>query len=243
MIVTGRLYSLGTVLLILLATMVDRAYAEEPDLNCIKRPSQNVRLSRVPAKITDLKPQVSIPVEGYIKLHFNNSDTSSMWLSPTGDFTFAAGPYDPNTKRLYIWGYFNSGWIEVQHEAGTWLFGQSGTIRPKLYYPADDIEDVEIIERSEVLGVQFYSGFTAPHWLTGSQTYRVYQMSGADMSRVGELDIRNLRYLGDDQVKRFAVFAPNGSHWTQDPAVLVWYDGVRIIEPAPGAAIPNRWCS
>ncbi|MGR3660931.1 MAG: hypothetical protein ACU0CA_07035 [Paracoccaceae bacterium] len=86
----------------------------------------------------------------------------------------------------------------MRYEAGTWLFGESGMIQPALYDPADDIADVEVIERSEVLGIQFYSGFTSPHWLTGSQTYRVYQISEAGMSRVKELEGQKFRYLGDD---------------------------------------------
>ena len=223
--------------------MVDTGNADESNLSCIKRSVAYFSLSRTPTNVFGLEPQVSIPVEGYIKLHINNSDSNSMEWSPTGDFTFVAGPYDPSSKRLYIWGYFRNGWIEVRYEAGTWVFGQSGTIRPALYHPADDIEDVEIVERSEVLSIQFYSGFTAPHWLTGSQSYRVYQISGTDMLRINDLEDRNLHYIGDDLIKGMAVFAPNGSRWGKNPEVLVWYDGVQIIEPASSTAIPNRWCS
>lgn len=242
MITARNLSYLGALALILTTLIVEKATADVHNFDCIERPSPSVSIGRVPVKVVGLDPQVSSPIGGFLKLHFTNSDSDSKWRSPTGGFSFSAGPYDPKSKRLYIWGYFANGWIEVRYMAGTWLFGQSGPIQPNLYYPADDIEDVEVIERSEVLDMLFYSGFTSPHWLTGSQTYNVYQIFGEDMSRIKELEPQKLHYLGDDLANRMAVFAPVGSRWTQNPDVLVWYDGKRIIQPTSGAVIPNHWC-
>ncbi|MGR3660932.1 MAG: hypothetical protein ACU0CA_07040 [Paracoccaceae bacterium] len=88
--------------------MADKAKADVHNLSCIERPNPPTSLGRTPAKIIGLGPEISIPVEGFLKLHIDNSDDSK-WLSPTGDFTFTAGPYDPNSKRLYLWGYFANG--------------------------------------------------------------------------------------------------------------------------------------
>lgn len=243
MMAISKVFGLGAVSTILLACAVSAAENEVPFPNCIVQPSGPSSLSRIPAVIPNLDPQVSIPLEGYVKLHFESSDTDSMWPSPTGDFTFTAGPYDPASQRLYLWGYFSNGWIEVRQAAGgLWLFDQSDTIEPLLYYPAHDIEDVSLIERSETLGLQFYSGFTSPHWLTGSQSYRFYQIAGTKMSRVAALESRNLIYLGDDPSSGLAALAPFGSRWSQNTELLVWYDGVRIVERAPRKEIPHSWC-
>lgn len=149
-----------------------------------------------------------------------------------GDLTADAGPYDPASQRLYVWGFFQNGWIEVIEAGGTWYFGESGTIGPRLYEPADDIEDVTPIERSAVLGIQFYIGYTAPHWLTGSQSYRVYQISGSEMLRVAELEAGRYRYVGDDLAAGLAVFVPDGVAWDRNNLeALVWYDGTEIVSP------------
>jgi len=227
---------------ILIVCAVGAAENDEPSHSCIIQPNEQVRLSRVPAMIAGLDPQVSIPVEGHLKLHFVSSDSSSMRLSPTGDFTHVAGPYDPVSRRLYIWGYFLNGWVEIQKDANTWRFGESGKVEPLLYHPADDIEDVTLVERSEALGVQFYIGFTAPNWLTGRQSYRVYQITGTEMSRVPILEDHKLWYVGDDPASGLAVFAPNGSRWASQPDLLVWYDGTQIVEQVPENSTHYRWC-
>lgn len=217
-------------LLFALGLMGLPASAEGETERCISL-TANVGLSSEPASVHGLEPRISLPSEGHLKLHSASSDCCSEWRSPTGDLTFSAGPYDPATGHLYIWGYDRNGWIKVIPTGETWYFGERGTIEPRLYHPADDIEDVTSIERSEVLGIQFYSGYTAPHWLTGSQFYRVYQISGPEMTRVPELEAGMLNYLGDDLASGFAVFAPAGASWGRNLEMLVWYDGTRIVTP------------
>ncbi len=208
--------------------------AEDHSGRCVLRQNWGAAsdMHKEPAAIPGMEPLVSIPSEGTLKLHTASSDCCSSWRSPAGDFTADAGPYDPVSRRLYIWGYFENGWIEVLQAGETWYFGESGTIRPTLYEPADDIEDVTPIERSAVLGVQFYIGYTAPHWLTGAQSYRVYQISGPEMSRVPELEAGRYGYVGDDQAAGLAVFVPAGSSWNgSNTEALVWYDGTEIVSP------------
>lgn len=227
-----------------MAVMSQGAHAEGNAERCISRQHQptGVGLGRTPAAIRGLEPMVSIPTEGHLKLNFVSSDCCSEWLSPTGDLTVVAGPYDPVNQRLYLWGFFKNGWIEVDEVADTWVFGVSGTIEPRLYEPADDIEDVTVIERSEVLGIQFYSGYTAPHWLTGRQSYRVYQIRGLEQTRVPELEAGNLGYVGDDLAAGLAVFAPAGVSWGSSPEVLVWYDGYGIVARPAGLPQPEGLC-
>lgn len=125
---------------------------------CISRQHQptGVGLSPQPVAVHGLEPLVSLHREGHLRLHGTD------WPSPVGDLTHVAGPYDPASRRLYLWGFDRNGWIEVVEVAGAWIFGESGTIEPRLYESADDIEDVTAIERSEILGVQFYIGYTRP---------------------------------------------------------------------------------
>lgn len=214
---------------------------------CITRQHNptGVSLSRTPAVINGLTPQVILSAEGYLKLIFDSSDCCSAWYSPIGDLTFAAGPYDPASRRLYLWGPARNGWIEVEAVAGTWVFGESGTIEPKLHEVADNInygDYATMIERSEVLGLQFYSGYRSPHWLTGSQSYRVYQFSATEETRVPELEAGNLDYLGDDLVAGLAVFAPAGLPWVERPDLLVWYDGAGIVAYPAGFPPPTGFC-
>lgn len=220
------------------------AHAEGNVERCISRQHQptGVGLSRTPAAIRGLKPRVSIPNEGYLKLNFVSSDCCSERFSPIGDWTFVAGPYDPVSQRLYLWGFDKNGWIEVNEVADTWVFGESGTIEQTLYAPADDIEDVTRIARSEILNMQFYGGYTAPHWLTGRQSYQVYQIRGLEETRVPELEAGKLYYVGDDLTAGFAVFAPVGASWRSGPEVLTWYDGSEIVAPPPGLPHPKGFC-
>lgn len=220
------------------------AVAEGDAERCISRlhlPS-GFRLGETPATVRGLEPQVSRPTEGHLKLNFISSDCCSNRLSPVGDLTIVAGPYDPVSRRLYLWGFDKNGWIKIDKVADTWMFGESGTIEPRLYEPANDVEDVTEIERSDVLGIQFYSGFTAPHWLTGRQSYRVYQIRGEEETRVPELEAGNLRYVGDDPAAGLAVFAPVGASWVNNPEVLAWYDGYEIVKPPAGLSHPTDFC-
>ncbi len=198
---------------------------------CISRQHQptGVGLSPQPVAVHGLEPLVSLHREGHLRLHGTD------WPSPVGGLTYVAGPYDPASRRLYLWGFDKNGWIAMN-------LSESGTIEPRLYYPADDIEDVAPIARSEVLGVQFYSGYTAPHWLTGSQSYRVYQISGPEMSRVPELEAGTLDYVGDDLATGFAVFAPVGASWVGSPEMLIWYDGAEIVRPPADLPPPKGFC-
>lgn len=234
----------GCCLLCAAALLTPAAQAAGDAERCISRQHQptGVGLGRTPAAIRELAPLVSLPAEGRLKLGFPSSDCCSDWVSPTGDLTAVAGPYDPERRRLYLWGFDTNGWIEVDEVAGTWMFGAGGTIEPRLYEPADDIEDVTAIARSEVLGLQFYSGFTAPHWLTGRQSYRVYRISGPEMTRVPELEAGNLHYVGDDPAAGLAVFAPVGASWANSPDVLPWYDGSAIVAPPAGLPPPSGLC-
>lgn len=194
-----------------------------------------------PVAIHGLEPLVSRPRPRGISLHPGSTD-ASVGPVPIWEWTSTVGPYDPASRRLYIWAFDRNGWIEVLEAAGTWVFGERGIIEPKLYFPADDIEDVTAIARSALLGVQFYSGFTAPHWLTGGQSYRVYRISGTEMSRVPELEAGRLQYLGDDLVAGLAVFAPAHAPWSRNPEVLVWYDGTGIVPPPADLSPPTGWC-
>lgn len=220
----------GTVLL-----LGTNAHAERDPDRCISRQHQptGVSLSREPTAIHGFDPLVSMSSLGRLKLHSSSTDCCSEWPSPVGDLTVLAGPYDPASERLYLWSFYRNGWIEPVEAAGTWYFGEGGVIEPELYFPADDIEDVTVVERSEVLGVQFYSGYTAPHWLTGGQSYRVYQITGSEMRRVPELEAGRLHYVGDDPDAGFAVFAPAGGSGADDPQLLIWYDGAEIARPSP----------
>lgn len=222
-----------SLLLFTVGFLSQSAHAEDDPGHCISREHQpsGASLSREPTAVHGLGPLVSLPSEGQLKLHTMAADCCSSWHSPTGDWTFSAGPYDPLSQRLYVWGFDRNGWIEAVQTADTWVFGESGLIEPRLFHPADDIEDVTEIERSEILGVQFYSGYTAHHWLTGNQSYRVYQIRGLEMSRVPELEAGMLEYMGDDLAAGLAVFAPAGASWVSNPEMLIWYDGVGIVMP------------
>ena len=199
-------------------------------------------LGENPVSIPGLDPQISKPSEGKIELHSGSSAGRDVVWSPVGDFTSAVGPYDPKSQRLYIWAYFSSGWIEIIEESGAWRFGDSGTVEPKLYYPADDIEDVTLVTRSEALEVQFYSGFTKPHWLSGNQAYRVYQNDGETFSRVAVLEESKLRYLGDDPIAQLAVFVPHDLGRTMKSGDLIWFDGQDIVDAPTGLERPMIWC-
>jgi hypothetical protein len=234
----------GWLLFFALGSVSQVAHAEGEAERCISRQHQptGVGLSGTPAAIHSLEPLVSLPAEGHVKLHFITSDCCSKTRSPVGDWTTVAGPYDPVSRRLYLWGFDRNGWIEVVEVADTWNFGDSGTVGPKLYTPADDIEDVTAIARSAVLGVLFYSGYTAPQWLTGSQFYQVYQFKGSEETRVPELEAGSLSYVGDDLAAGLAVFAPVGVSWVNRPEVLAWYDGSRIVAPPAGLPPPTGFC-
>lgn len=235
------------VLFITVGVLSQGAHADGAE-RCISRqhnPTGVSLLSRTPAAIRGLTPQVILSAEGHLKLIFNGSDSYSARYSPIGDLTAAAGPYDPASRRLYLWGPARNGWIEVGAVADTWIFGESGIIEPKLHEVAENINHGDyatMIQRSEVLGLQFYSGYTAPHWLAGGQSYRVYQFSGAEEARVPELEAGNLDYLGDDLVAGLAVFAPAGVPWVNNPELLSWYDGVGIVAAPAGFPPPTGFC-
>lgn len=245
--VTSSLYSIFSLVALLATVPMSPVQARDSATDCIVRPAPSAALRHFhkPATVRGLAPQIMIPREGELQLvpapDRGNGDRA--W-SPTGDFTRSAGPYDPVGHRLFVWGYFTVGWIEVQPQSGTWLFGDSGTIKPRLYDRWDDGkgDSVRSVLRSEVLGVQFYAGWTAPHWLTGHRSYRVYELSGVGMRRVAELERRTLLYVGDDPVVGMAVFFPEGVTPLDHPRQFVWYDGASVIEPPSGSIVPNTFC-
>ncbi len=188
-----------------------------------------------------LEPQISIPSEGMLKLHFGTVEGEAVW-SPTGDFIFGVGPYDPDSGRVYVYGWFMNGWINVSNDAGVWSFGESGEIRPNLYDPPYDIDDVQDIRRSAELGRQFYSGYTKPHWLTGYQSYRVYEIIGTEMLRVPILERDMLRYYKDDVNNGLAAFVPVSANFRDPAEILVLYDGAEVTQVNLHDAIANQDC-
>lgn len=226
--------ALGLTLQSLYPVLLTAENHDDPE-SCVSRfrdASVSLNNDRDTKKVYGLTPLISIPVEGHLQLSVDGVVQGDPVWSPTGDFTFSVGPYDAASKRLYSWGYFDSGWIEVFYNDtfGYWQFGESDTLRPKLYEPADDIEDVQLVHISSALGVLFYSGFTAPHWLTGSQSYRVYRIDGQEMARLQELEDRKMWYVGDDLINGLAIFAPLGARWSDKPNALMAYDGNQIFD-------------
>ncbi len=215
--------------------------------SCFVRPAVPVGFKNRgdPVAISGLVPQVRMPYEGALQLvPAPGRENGNRAWSPTGDFTSVVGPYDPVSRRLYVWGYDTVGWIEVFPQSGTWLFGESGKIRPQLFDPGDDGKGdaVRSVQRSDVLGLQFYEGWTPVHWLTGRQSYRYFTIAGTQMRRVPELEHRNLRYIGDDPVAGMAVFLPSDVSWSDRRGKLVWFDGAHVIEPGSDDAIPDAPC-
>ncbi|KRS16450.1 hypothetical protein [Roseovarius indicus] len=244
-----RLSAFYLALLALILNPVSPLRAETSDTgaDCFERPSALAWLHNHgdPVAVPGLLPRVRIPVEGFLELvPAPGREDGERALSPTGDFTFAVGPYDPVSRRLYLWAYFKVGWIEVYQSSGTWVFGEGGTLRPRLYDSSQDGkgDSVRHVRRSEALGLQFYGGWTAEHWLTGWRSYRFYQIRGAGMTRVPEIEARGLRYLGDDPVAGMAVLVPTEGAWADRVGNLVWYDGSRVIEPGAEDSIPGRHC-
>ncbi len=244
-----RFSALSLVLLALMLILVSSAQAQSTSAvtSCFVRPALPVGLRNLgdPVAVSGLVPQVRMPYEGALQLALaRDRDNGSQAWSPTGDFTSTVGPYDPVSRRLYVWGYFTVGWIEMFPHSGTWLFGERGKIHPRLFDPGDDGkgDSVRFVQRSDILGLQFYEGWTPVHWLTGRQTYRFFQIAGTQMRRVPELEHRNLRYLGDDLVAGMAVFLPSDVSWPDRRGKLVWCDGTSVIEPEPDDAIPDTPC-
>jgi hypothetical protein len=201
---------------------------DQSEQRCIVPDSPSVNLERDPNDFLNIGIDVGIAYEGFLTIG------GSIVGSPTGDFTITAGPYDPSNGRLYIWGYFRNGWVNVHNL-------ERGVIRPSLHQPISDIEDVTFVRRSEALGVQFYSGWTAPHWFTRRQSFRVFMISGNDMTRVPELEELQLHYVGDDPVLDLAVFASGSPRSLQydDP---VWFDGTKIVPRPEGWERPVQRC-
>ena len=197
--------------------------------HCFVPPNNDVRLEREPSDLFDLGITIGIAYEGFLYID------GRVVPSPTGDITIAAGPYDPTSGRLYIWGYDENGWVDLRTL-------EQGGVRPILYSPASDIEDATYIKRSEVLGVQFYSGWTAPHWFSRQQSYRVYALSGTDMTRVKALEREQLRFVGDDIEAKLAVFAPVEERSTLGFETWVWFDGTQIL-PHSEHLKPIKRCS
>lgn len=216
--------------------------------HCLTRPEGPVPLERfnVPANVPGLEPDVVSPYEGRLQFFFpdKNELGHDAW-SPTGDTTPVIGPYDPDTGHLYAWGYLDNGWIEITKQSGSWIFGKDGTISPRLFDAWKDGrgDSVESILRSPVLGVQFYSGTTAEHWLTKHKSYRVYKIEGSKMTRVPELEDRSLHYIGDDPNAKMAVFAPVTAFGTDWGRHFVWFDGKAIVEPSSDSEIPDSFCN
>lgn len=209
------------------------AIAQDEPLVCFSSVDHASGLSRggEPVRVSGLVPLVSSPIEGSLKLHFDAADCCSSWTSPTGDLSILAGPFDPTNGHLYIWGFFANGWIEVEQVGDVWLFGEQGRIRPLLYGGQTSQDNVSHIKRSAALGMQFYSGYTRPHWLTGTQSYRVYSVAGPDVLRIRALEIEGYSYVGDLLASGLAVFAaqrrqPEG--WPLE--TLIFFDGSQRVE-------------
>jgi hypothetical protein len=248
--VTNIPFSLASLCVLLVTALTSPTQAEDSSATarCIVRPAGSIGLHNRgdPVSVSGLMPQIRIPSEGELQLApVPNSQTENRAWSPTGDATSTVGPYDPVTQRLYVWGYFEAGWIEVLSQSGTWLFGEKGKIKPRLYERRDKARAggrMQEVRRSDVLGYQFYEGWTAHHWLTSQQTYRSYELVGTKMRRALELERRNLIFVGDDPVARMAVFVPNDVPWMDWQGNLVWYDGIAVIEPSADQKIPNAFC-
>jgi len=160
----------------------------------------------MPVSIPNLEPMMSIPYEGQLRIHNpETGQTTDAW-SPTGDLTSSFSAYDPESHRLYVWGFSENGWIEVLHAGESWLFGERSKITPRLYNPKHDIEDVVPVRMNEALGSLFYHGYTAPHWLTGTQSYRFFQINGTDMRRIKIAEDKILTYFRDDPTTGMAIF-------------------------------------
>jgi hypothetical protein len=217
----------ATLILTLLSASNSNAQSQE---RCLIPPSGygSVRLEHDPVDLLDIGIDIGLASEGFLTIG------GTVVGSPTGGHTMTVGPYDPASGRLYVWGWFKNGWVNVD------TFERSD-IRPRLYSPADDIDDVTYIDRSKALGVQFYSGWTAPHWLTGRQSYRVFVLSGTEMIRLRALEELQLRYVGDDPEVNLAVFSDvtSGALGTND---VVWFDGTDIVQPPDNLDLPIRWC-
>ena len=212
-----------------------RPLATEPtllqwDQGAFTFPSEGRNILR---SIPGLLPLVSIPGEGQVALY--DPVTQARMLvadSPFGDFTSMLGPFDPETGRLYVWAYFDQGWVEVFRAGEGWEFGASEPVRPRLYDSEDDIDDVRPIDRSHALGVQIYSGVLSPVF-GSARGYRFFVLKGEIQRRVPEAEALELRYAGDDPVNGRAVLIS-----PRDPSRLhlldhdyVWYDGTAIIAP------------
>ena len=210
--------------LLLLMTLTHTTASAENQESCIIPPEMPVNLDREATDFLNIGVDIGKASEGILSI-----DEAEV-VSPTGDFTIAAGPYDPSSGRLYIWGYFVNGWVDV-HSL------EKGDVRPKLYASADEIEDVTYVLRSEALGVQFYSGWTAPHWLTRHQSFRVFMMSGEKATRIRALEKLYLHYIGDDPATNLAVFMSLDGN-----RALVWFDGAEIVKPPYEIKAPMQLC-
>jgi hypothetical protein len=213
-----------TFILTLLSATNSNAQSEE---RCLVPDRSGASLEREPTDFLDIGIDIGLASEGFLTIG------GTIVGSPTGDHTFSTGSYDPASGRLYIWGWFQNGWVNVRTL-------EQDDIRPRLYSPADDIDDVTSISRSEALGVQFYSGWTAPNWLTGRQSYKVFMLSGTEMISIKALEELQMRYVGDDPVTNLAVFTDTtmGYKWND----LVWFDGTDIVQPPDNLDLPIRWC-
>lgn len=204
--------------------LVSQSIAQNPE-RCIVRAEQGVTLEREATDFLGIGTEIGIAYEGFLTIG------GVIVGSPTGDFTFTAGPYDPSNQRLYIWGYFKNGWVNLETK-------EKNVLRPYLYSPKHDIEDVVPVLRSDVLGVQFYSEWTSPNWLTGRQKYRMFILSEDGMRRVEALEKEHLYYVGDDVLTGLAGFAPEG----RLSEGLVWFDGVSVVRQPGDLQTPSRFC-
>jgi len=62
------------------------------------------------------------------------------------------------------------------------------------------------------------------------------------MTRVPELEERNLRYLGDDLIAGMAVFVSERELVSDRNHHVVWYGGSAIVEASSGNEIPDSFC-
>ncbi|MEM7731243.1 MAG: hypothetical protein AAF280_00485 [Pseudomonadota bacterium] len=201
----------------------------QEEARCIQANTDRMDLRREALPFPGLDIRIGIAYEGFLQIG------DKVFPSPTGDINGSAGPYDAEYNILYIWGYWTNGWINIDT-------GESDRIRPNLYDPPNDIEDVTGIRRSHALGMQFYSGWTGHRaWLIGPREYRVYKIEGRNLVRIRELEDNHLRYMGDDPLTNLAVFFPRseGSY----PDDLIWFDGERIVDPPRANWLLQKSCA
>lgn len=234
---------------ILIALAATRsAFGLDPGDFCLERLSEAptflkdaTAAGRSPAPIPDLPILAEIDRPDTLRFADPHIGTAvSISRSPLGEDTQSLGPWDPKAQRLYIGGRDRNGWIELRQRGQGWTAGATGQVSPDLFDPRHVVEGVQTISRSPATGVLFYSGLTAPHWLTGEQAYRFYVIDGTAMRRILAAEQGRFSYAGDDPVAGLAILSTDPQDWHRPWTTrrLAWFDGSRVILPKPGAIGP-----